>query len=330
VTTRLVQLRTENGERVVAATRDGKTHRIRGATTLYTLAREAIDSKSSLETLVTRKGFVGEALDLAQLLADRQVLPPVGHPDSAHVWLTGTGLTHLGSADARDRMHVKAHSADASDSMKMFRMGLDGGKMQGAGPGVQPEWFFKGDGSALMAPEAPLTSPAFALDGGEEPELAGIYIVADDGTPYRLGFALANEFSDHVMERQNYLYLAHSKLRPAAIGPELLLGPLPTDIRGTARVRRNGIAIWEQGFLTGEDNMSHFVRNLEHHHFKYPMFRRPGDVHVHFFGTATLSFADGIKTQDGDVFEIEAAPFGLPLRNPLRTAQIADFRVESL
>ena len=63
--------------------------------------------------------------------------------------------------------------------------------------------------------------------------------------------------------------------------------------------------------------MSHTVANLEHHHFKYDLFRRPGDVHVHFFGTATASFADGFETRAGDVFEIEAPPFTLPLRNPL-------------
>lgn len=325
-----MQLRTANGERCVAATRDGATHCIRGATSMYCFAREAIEARISLDALVTRRGTAGGPLDLMQLLADRQILAPIDHPDSAHLWLTGTGLTHLGSADARDRMHAKAHSADASDSLKMFRLGLEGGKVQGAGPGVQPEWFYKGDGSALAAPEAPLASPSFALDGGEEPELAGIYVIGADGTPFRLGFALANEFSDHVMERQNYLYLAHSKLRPAAIGPELLLGALPADIRGSARIRRNGAAIWEKTFLTGEDNMSHWLRNLEHHHFKYPMFRRPGDVHVHFFGTATLSFSDGIQAQDGDVFEIEAAPFGLPLRNPLRTAPSAAVRIESL
>ncbi len=330
MTTRLVQLRAESGEMTVAATREGKTHRLSGVSSVYALAREAIHAKTSLEALVARKGTRGAPLDLAQLLADGQVLAPINHPDNAHVWLTGTGLTHLGSAEARDRMHTKAMATDASDSLKMFRMGLDGGKPQGAGSGVQPEWFYKGDGSALVAPEAPLHSPHFALDGGEEPEVAGIYIVGDGGIVYRLGFCLANEFSDHVMERQNYLYLAHSKLRPAAIGPELLLGDLPTHIQGTACLRRRGAVVWEKGFLTGEENMSHHVRNLEYHHFKYPMFRRPGDVHIHFFGTATLSFADGIKALDGDVFEIEAAPFGLPLRNPLRTMPATDVRVEKL
>jgi hypothetical protein len=63
--------------------------------------------------------------------------------------------------------------------------------------------------------------------------------------------------------------------------------------------------------------MSHTLANLEHHHFKYGLFRRPGDVHVHYFGTATLSFSDGVQTQIGDTFEIEAEPFGMPLRNTL-------------
>lgn len=61
--------------------------------------------------------------------------------------------------------------------------------------------------------------------------------------------------------------------------------------------------------------MSHTIANLEYHHFKYGIFRQPGDVHVHMFGTATLSFADKIHTQLGDVFEIMAEGFGHPLRN---------------
>jgi len=316
---RLLQLRTQAGERLVAASTSGTTaRRVKGATSVYALANEAIAANTTLSRLLDTKGY-GEEIDLVAALAAKQILAPVDHTDSARVLLTGTGLTHLGSADARDRMHAKAHAADASDSMKMFRMGLEGGKPAAGQVGVQPEWFYKGDGRSIVGPESPLLSPDFAADAGEEPELAGIYVIAADGTPFRLGFALANEFSDHVTERTNYLYLAHSKLRCAAVGPELLVGELPSDIRGTARITRDGQSIWEKPFLTGEANMSHYVRNLEHHHFKYDLFRRPGDLHVHFFGTATLSFADGIKARDGDVFEISAQPFQLPLRNPLQT-----------
>ena len=148
-------------------------------------------------------------------------------------------------------------------------------------------------------------------------EIAGLYVIGPDGTPFRLGFALGNEFSDHVMEKVNYLYLAHSKLRQASFGPEVLVGPLPRDIRGTSRIRRGTEVIFDQPFLSGEDNMSHTIANLEHHHFKYDLFRRPGDVHVHFFGTATLSFSDEVRTEQGDVFEIAATPFTLPVRNPV-------------
>jgi hypothetical protein len=63
--------------------------------------------------------------------------------------------------------------------------------------------------------------------------------------------------------------------------------------------------------------MSHRVLGLEHHHFKYAMFRRPGGAHIHFFGTATLSFAAGVRTLPGDRFEIECPDFGKPLVNTL-------------
>jgi hypothetical protein len=205
--------------------------------------------------------------------------------------------------------------------MKMFRAGLEGGRPGACEIGEQPEWFFKGDGGVVVAGEQPLVMPDFALDGGEEPEVAGLYVIAEDGTPWRLGFALANEFSDHVLERRNYLLLAHSKLRRCALGPELCTGPLPGSVRGSSRIRRGADVVWEKEFLTGEDNMSHTIANLEHHHFKYDCFRRPGDVHVHFFGTATLSFSDGVRCEPGDMFEISADAFVLPLRNRLERAR---------
>jgi len=269
-------------------------------------------------------------IDLAQALKEGRVLAPIDHPDPAHLHLSGVGLSHFGSPQDVAAMRAAAAAGDISDVVRMFLLGLEGGRPATGAVGAQPEWFYKGDGDGLVGPGAPLVSPDFALDGGEEPELAGIYTIAADGTPFRLGFTLANEFSDHVLERSNYLYLAHSKLRPASLGPELWVGELPSDIRGIARITRNGTAIWSKPFLTGEANMSHHLRNLEHHHFKYALFRRPDDLHVHFFGTATLSFTDGVKAQDGDIFEIEAPPFSLPLRNPLQTVRAPATGVRTL
>jgi hypothetical protein len=315
----LSQVSGPKGVQVVA--RDGAVARaVLGASSVYDLAMAAMTAGRSLSQEVALRGL-GDVVDLEAAARDGRLLLPVSHRDPAHLHMTGTGLTHLGSASARDAMHAKLGQAETlTDSMKMFRMGLDGGRPASGAVGAQPEWFYKGNGSAAVAPGAALVAPGFAEDGGEEPEVAGVYIVGPEGRVHRIGWALGNEFSDHVTERVNYLWLAHSKLRVASYGPEILVGDLPADIRGTSRIRRDGAVIWEKPFLSGEANMSHTIANLEHHHFKYDIFRQPGDLHVHFFGTATLSVADGVKTQAGDIFEIESPVFGLPLRNPLAFA----------
>ena len=303
---------------------------VQGVETVRDLALKAIDAGIDLSEACRRQG-PGGAVDIHEALDQGRLMAPIDHPDDAHLIMTGTGLTHLGSAEGRDQMHRAAASAEhQTDSMRMFLEGLEGGKPAPGVVGQQPEWFYKGDGSQLVGPGGPLTMPAFAQDGGEEPELAGIYLIGPDGTPWRLGLCLANEFSDHITERHNYLWLAHSKLRPAALGPELLVGAPPADVRGQSRILRGGAILWEKPFLSGEANMSHALANLEAHHFKYDLFRRPGDVHVHFFGTATLSFADGVQTRAGDLFEIEAAPFRLPLRNVLARDETPPAAVRSL
>jgi hypothetical protein len=313
---RLVQLETARGRIVAALGSDGTAQRIQGVGSTYELAMLALGAAEPLSEAAAKR-LSGEEVDLGAAEAEGRLLPPIDHPDPAHLYLTGTGLTHLGSADSRAEMHQKAAAGAVTDSMRMFLMGVEGGKPASGQQGVQPEWFYKGDGSCLVPPGAVLESPSFALDGSEEPEIAGIYIIDAEGRPCRLGFAVGNEFSDHRTEAGNYLWLAHSKLRPAALGAELLTGTLPAEIRGTSRIVREGETLWEKPFLSGEAHMSHSIANLEHHHFKYSQFRRPGDVHVHFFGTATLSFADGVVTRAGDVFEIAAEPFLIPLRNRL-------------
>jgi hypothetical protein len=311
----LVQLNLPGGGRAVACV-DGDTLRLLdGVAGTRELAEAAIGEGRSLAAAAeARLGDRRESYEAA--VAERRLLSPIDHADPAHLLVTGTGLTHLGSAATRDAMH-SAKESELTDSMKMFRMGLEGGKPVPGAEGVQPEWFYKGDGSSVVPPEGDLLMPDFARDGGEEPEVAGIYLIGEDGTPFRLGFALGNEFSDHVTERHNYLWLAHSKLRTSSFGPELRPGPAPASVEGTSAIRRDGEVIWQKPFLSGEANMSHSLANLEHHHFKYALFRRPGDVHVHYFGTATLSFADKIETRPGDVFEIACPTFGRPLRNRL-------------
>jgi hypothetical protein len=294
------------------------------------LALAAIAARQPLAQLVEQRAS-SEVEDYARAIDERRLLSPLDHPDPAQVLVSGTGLTHLGSARTRAGMHTaESKPAVQTDSMKLFQLGLEQGKPADGSIGVQPEWFYKGDGSCLTRPGHPFVVPEFSLDAGEEPEVVGLYVVSPTGEPCRVGFALGNELSDHVTERQNYLYLAHSKLRPCSVGPELLLGELPPRLTGQSRILRDGQVLWQGEFESGEENMSHRISGLEHHHFKYAMFRRPGSVHLHFFGTATLSFAAGVRTQQGDVFEIECAELGAPLRNAIETSDAPTARVRVL
>lgn len=320
---RLVQYRAEDGERRVGlVSADGDhLHPLDATPSVKSLAEDAIARGVPLATLVAERAGAA-TVDYDRLLAEGRVLPPLDHEEPARLLVTGTGLTHIGSATARDRMHAMMHGEDAdeSDSMKIFRMGIEGGKPAGGGQGVQPEWFFKGVGTSIVPPGAPIPMPAFAKAGAEEAEIVGLYLVGPDGAPYRVGFALGNEYSDHVTEAENYLYLAHSKLRACSIGPELLIGELPDEVRGVSRILRDGAVVWEEEFLSGETHMSHSIANLEHYHFRYPAHRRPGDLHAYFFGAAVMSYAFGIETGPGDEYEIEAAAFGKPLRNRVEAA----------
>jgi hypothetical protein len=329
---RLVQLFDQAGDRRVALAGEdaGALRLIDGYARVYDLALAAIRAGTSLEAFVHVR-LSHEQIDYNLLIAERRLLPPLDHPDPARCVVSLTGLTHLGSATSRDQMHAAMAAGTATDTMRMFQIGLEGGKPDHGRLGAQPEWAYKGDGRCIVAPEQPLTQPAFADDGGEEAEIAGLYVIDDDGNPWRVGYALGNEFADHVLERKNYLYLAHSKLRECAFGPELLVGELPDAVRGEVRIRRDGAIIWSSPFETGEAHMCHAISNLEQHHFKYDLFRRPGDVHVHFFGANGVSFGAGIQPRAGDLFEIDAPLFGRPLRNALKIAPPADpVRVRAL
>jgi hypothetical protein len=315
---RLIQYSDAGHTRVARVEAGGAVMPLSRAESTWQLARKAANEKLTLEQVVGAEA-VDSPITYADLLGEGRLLPPLTHPDPSHCLVSGTGLTHLGSAAARDSMHAKIGKQDdaLTDSMKMFKWGVEGGKPVGSKPGMQPEWFYKGNGRNVVGCGSPLASPDFAEDHGEEPELVGLYIIDDNRLPRRLGFAIGNEFSDHVTERRNYLLLAHSKLRQCGVGPMLNTGPLPAHLEGMSRIRRDGTVLWQKPFLTGEANMCHTFANLEYHHFKYKQHRVPGDVHLHFFGTATVSFVDNIVVQAGDEFEVDLPALGAPLINKL-------------
>ena len=243
----------------------------------------------------------------------------IDHPDEpSRCLISGTGLTHLGSARGRQSMHATA-AEDLTDSMKMFRWGVEGGRPRRRGDRSPSRVVPQRHGLRIAgSSESRSTFPAYAEDGGEEAEIAGVYVIAPDGRPYRIGFAVGNEFSDHQFEKKNYLNLAGSKLRTCALGPELAVDAEFKSLPVTATIERDGAVLWTKGFRTGESEMCHSLHNIEHHHFKFEGHRRPGQVHIHFFGTDCLSFSDQIRLQDGDVMQVAAEGFGRPLRNPVR------------
>jgi hypothetical protein len=282
------------------------------------LALRAIELGVPIDALVTR--VEGEALSYDDVYTGRSewtLLPPFDHPAPERCFVTGTGLTHKASAENRQSMHGAA--ADLTDSMRMYRIGLEGGRPQPGRVGAAPEWFYKGTGRIVRAHGEPLDVPNHGDDGGDEAEIAGVYLIGPDGSPFRVGLVQGNEFSDHVLEAKNYLYLAQSKLRSCSLGPEIVIGSdLSREVKGEARVERSGTKIWSGPLASGEPWMCHTLANLEHHHFKHAEHRRPGDAHVHFFGADLFSFKDRLKLEDGDVMVVSFDGFGRPLRNPIR------------
>ncbi|MBS1854203.1 MAG: GguC protein [Acidobacteria bacterium] len=303
---RLVQILGSSGERRVAVV-EGARLRLLAAPTVWEWLRGGRPMEAAGDADYDAV-YAGES--------EWRLLPPVDHPEPARCLVSGTGLTHLASAANRDAMHQGG--AAATDSARMYQLGVERGKPAPGSIGAAPEWFYKGTGAILRAHGEALEVPAWAEDGGEEAEIAGVYWIDSRGVPCRIGMAQGNEFSDHVFEKRNYLNLAGSKLRTCSIGPELVLDARFGRVEGSAAVRRGRETVWSAELLTGEEAMCHSLANIEHHHFKFDAHRRPGDLHIHFFGASAFSFGSGVRLEDGDRMEVSFAGFGRPLRNPLR------------
>lgn len=315
---RLIQLIGPDGRRV-GLVEDEHINLLHRVTSIWALAQAALQNGVSLRKTVEP---TNELLPYDPIYSGRgvwRILPAIDHPEeAARCLVSGTGLSHIRSAANRQAMH--AAGEQVTDSMRMYEWGVAGGRPQAGAIGVAPEWFFKGAGSVLRGHNQPLDVPAYAENGGEEPEIAGIYVIDASGQPRRIGMAAGNEFSDHVVEKKNYLYLAASKLRTCAIGPELVVDPEFGLVTGEVSIERSGAVLWSKAIRTGEEVMCHSLANLEHHHFKFDAHRRPGDVHVHFFGADAFSFGEGIHLENDDVMQVRWDGFGRPLRNPLRIA----------
>ena len=170
--TRLVQI--QNGAtRRVALVDEPYLRLLAGAACIYELAGVAVTTRKPLLKLIS-ESVSEQRLNYDAVYSGNSewhLLPPIDHPSQpARCLVSGTGLTHLGSAKNRQAMH-SAGEAELNDSMKMFKWGVEGGKPAPGKAGTAPEWFYKGNGTILRAHNEPLEVPAFAEDGGEEAEI---------------------------------------------------------------------------------------------------------------------------------------------------------------
>ena len=327
--TRLVQLKNKT-TRAVALVSEPDLILISNFSSVYEMALKAIDTGISLKKLI-EQNLSDNTLDYNTIyngLSDWQLLPSFDNPENPmNCIVSGTGLTHKSSAMSRQAMHQDG-DVKPTDSLVVYQWGVEGGNPGPGKIGVQAEWFYKGTGHTLRAHGEPLEVPPYGNDGGEEPEVAALYVVDKNGQPHRVGFTTGNEFSDHVMEKKNYLYLAPSKLRQCSIGPELVIDADFDNLQGKVSVSRGNETIWESVATTGESNMAHSLTNLEYHHFKYEGHRMPSQVHVHYLGTNAFSYSIKLLLQDKDVMTVQWDSMGRALQNPIKISNEPEKLVE--
>ncbi len=134
---RLVQIGKADGERRVAMV-DGSLLRLLPQTSVYELVRSGapLEPAGSIDYDAIYNGE-----------SDWRLLPPVDHPEPARCLVSGTGLTHLQSAANRDAMHQAG--AAATDSARMYQLGVAEGRPAPGEIGAAPEWFYKGTGTTM-------------------------------------------------------------------------------------------------------------------------------------------------------------------------------------
>jgi len=121
---RLVQLKNQlknNDARRVALVDEPHLRLLENCSSVYSLAQEAIASSVKLTALVKQRATKDllEYESIYQGQSEWQLLPPMDHPDEpSRCLVSGTGLTHLGSA--RERQEIRENSAEEKEELALF------------------------------------------------------------------------------------------------------------------------------------------------------------------------------------------------------------------
>ncbi len=162
-----------------------------------------------------------------------------------------------------------------------------------------PPWRYLGSAASLRGHGDSLPAPG-------TPDLAAVYLIAPDGLPRRIGIAQGN------------------RGRVSSLGPELVLDPALARIKGSMRSGANPAS----QETMAEVPLLLALASIEPDHFDSADFRRPGDVHIHFFGErlfgpAAPLEATEVEATEGEPVVIEFEGLGRPLTNTIRREESA-------
>src|SRR5947207_15949815 len=140
---RLVQLQHPHHGRRVAIVDEPQLRLIARHTSAYALAEAAIAAQRRIADVIEETPERIAYDDVDDGKSDWKLLPACDHPaEPARCLVSGTGLTHNASAASRDAMHAggAAHTPEhPTDSMKMYRSGVQGGRPARGQIGAMPE-----------------------------------------------------------------------------------------------------------------------------------------------------------------------------------------------
>ncbi|MFF3571523.1 hypothetical protein [Nocardia jiangxiensis] len=182
---------------------------------------------------------------------------------------------------------------------------------------AQPNWFFKGFGSASAVGDGPLRVPATFEALCEEIEVVLVYVIDPTGAPVYVGYTFGNDLTDIGHFKRLPGHLAYAKLCQPAILPWLFREPPPAEVTGTVTIERDGAPAWQGAFRTGADALHYRVDDLVSTLFGYPELTRPGTVHYLYLGADKGSYQAGFRLDRGDRIIARIEGYGLELSNTI-------------
>lgn len=290
---------------------------IKKSISIYELAINSIKEELKLSDYI-KKNFTFDELDYNEIANNYSFTLPMMPHDLNHCFVSGFGLTHFNSVLLKYDANRGGRFADAQ---RVYLNGLDRGKPKDNEVGSRPGWFYKGNGHNLIKTGESLSVFNDSVHVGEEPELAFIYLIGKNKIPYRVGFCLGNELTDHGLEDDSAYYIAQSKFLSGAINSEICIGALPEKLLGTVEIFKNDEKKWSSDFCTGSSKMIHSLENLEYYYFRNNMNLNENDVHFLFLGVDRMSFSDGYTIEPDSEIVISSDTFKTKLVNTVRQVQ---------